>query len=226
MKAACSTSSAVLSRELVDDTLQLHPETEACPQTGQTFPSHAAAGIGRYGVGERREMYSFLLVLQDEAHLDWEQSDATMGTHPHLWTGPVSTVTLHVPQIPSCVVGMLQGAEARYIAVWKKEVGKPREEVHHNPMVVASKRDLDIGGEAAARNQAADHRGIQVEEAHAPSGRVPGFLEVGRAVGSGRVPALLHDEVAAFHSRIVVRQVAETTVVVRILEEVVSTVPF
>lgn len=138
---------------------------------------------------------------------------------------------------------MQQDAAARYIAVWKKEVGKRREEVHHIPAVVASKQDLDIGGEVAARNQAGDHwgvqveearagdqveeahAGVQVEEARAPSGRAPVFLEVGRAVGSGRVPIHLHDEVAAFHSRIVVRQVAGTNVVVRILDEVVSSVP-
>jgi hypothetical protein len=81
-KAACSTSAADLFRELVDDTLRLYPETEACPQTGQTLSSHAAAGSGRYG--DEREMHSYLLVLQAEAHLDWEQSDATMmSKYPH-----------------------------------------------------------------------------------------------------------------------------------------------
>lgn len=103
MRAACSISSADLSRELVDDRLQHHPETEASPQTGRAFPFHAAAGSGRYG-GER-EMHSYLLVLQAGVHLDWEQSDARMSTYPHLWPGPVKTVTLHVhPDPPWAVV--------------------------------------------------------------------------------------------------------------------------
>jgi hypothetical protein len=226
IEVACSTSSADLLQELVDDTLHLHPETEEFPQTGQIFPTHAAAGSGRYGA--EREMHSYLLVLQAEVHLDWEQSDAKLSKYPHPWPVPVSTLTLHVHRDPPWVVGVHHhAAAAHYIAVWKKEeVGKPREEVHHIPAVVASKRDLDIGDEVAVRNQAGDHRGIQVEEARAPSGMVPGFLEVGMAVGSGRAPIHLHEEVEAFHSRIVVRQVAGTTVVVvRIPEEVGSTVP-
>lgn len=110
-------------------------------------------------------------------------------------------------------------------------MGKAHEgEVHHIPAVVVSKQDLGIGGEVAVRNQAGDHQGIQVEEARAvkearaPSRTVPDFLEVGREVGSGRVPIHLHDALAAFHNHIVVRQVAGTTVVVRIQEEAVLTV--